>query len=368
MVQASVPQMSADDQLLVTQGVVRGRNALVGTSVPGLRLQLRVTLAGLDRDEVEFVPMTPAAAPAGGWPRGVYEAPLPAGLVVKAVPGTGAGEGFTPLALGEQYHLTKLLPRGQTALGTHLFHRRSRISDTPTLCFMLAQVLDSPEHDPVEKFEAVKILSYRALESLDPAQISSVFGLVDRGLELADQLRYEFSVASGAKFQESRHQARVSLRQARWYAGILSRNWEKARADIEWLLEQAPLARQCPTVAYNSAMTVLTLGQVRRMAGDKEGAVAAFNAAIEFFRSAAALMPANVPGAFREIGVSFEAAKAATCVLHIMKGKGGKDLEDLSWPRLAQEFSRFRTAESREAYAAALPGFVEFLAASKAGS
>ena len=357
---------SGEHKFVADYGLIRDRQAVIGlTEVePGLCLQVKIAGEGRLPETSINLPLAPykGTMPAD-WPPHILAAELPGGTVVSAVPIIEKDGSHIPVEIGSHYVLHVLLPKDKAALSKYMFHRRSRIADTETLVFMLRQILNSGRHSPLHKLEAVKILAYRALESLEPEQLTSVYELVDRGFEETAKYRYEVAVAQGVVFQESRYQATVSLRTVRWYTSMLLGKFDQAFEDAEWLMASLPQAYQCPTISYNCAITVLAYGQIFRMAGDTAKAVAAFDAVVGFFRAAAAEMPSQPPATFREVTVPFQAALAASEGVRHMSGKSTKGDPDVTPTRIAEDFSRFRTKGSRQAYAAAMEAAATFLAA-----
>lgn len=338
----------------VTLGVVRGGSVVVELQRPmprGWKLGLAATcLDGEGEREAQLGPIE------SGKRRNCFVADLPGrdvpdGPLLKRVTpfATSRSGGVERLRTDGGYELHTLLPMNEDELGTAIFDKRSRHKDVQTLEFLLDQVMRSPGSGAMEKVEAAKIASYRAMERADAERLAISVAHVGQALRQAALIEAEFGIGKA-----SRYHATLSLWFVKAYLHLFRGEIGACEDMLERVRSSLGDVEKCPMVANNSALGLTVLGYIHLCKGDHERAVAIWKEVILLFRRAAQTYPAKKPKLFEELQVPFEAAKfCSVAVAATRRGEPGRHPQ-LSSEHVARTFLRLRGPNASKGLARAV--------------
>lgn len=261
------------------------------------------------------------------------------------------------ITTGPNYNLDNLLPTEKSDLSRLVFHKSSRVSDEPTLRFMLEQVFESGANNYFERIEAAKILAYRVLEGVHLPEIGIALGRLDRALDWVPHLPDEFGIA-----KTSRYQSRISLLYIRYLLHLFNDDGPAVRRELELIAQSTGSVAECPIAAYNLCLALLAAGLIQAETGLEAEAKASWLEVIRLFRVAAANMPSKNPSTFVELTVSFEAAKQAAWAIETQRSRRPTPSTLLDADRVASAFSRLRNPQAIAFMASRLRSIVGQLA------
>lgn len=304
-------------------------------------------VSGVDPEIIELVlPVGAEPVVGAGAPATRLRFPLPLGRPIRAIlPVVREGGQEIPVQTTSTYRLGNLLPVTPKDLSNIVFHRSSRIKEPETLSFVMDQIYRSSWNGYFERIEAVKILAYQALETVDTDAMPECLERTRKALAWVPHLPHEFGIA-----KTSRYQSRISLLYLRYLLRLFMGDDRGALKELRILGSSIESVAECPIAAYNLVLALLVRGQLMAMAGDGRNAKVCWSEVIRVFRTAAANMPSRTPSTFVELTISLEAAKQASFALAELRSKRVDPISGLTTQKIAANFSRLRQPAAQAFY------------------
>ncbi|MDB5378034.1 MAG: hypothetical protein JWR00_2480 [Rubritepida sp.] len=277
----------------------------------------------------------------------VYGVTLPDGFVrsVRTHLLDDKGELGPELPYGADYEILDLMPVSRNGLLPLTFMRKNRIRHLGTLQLLAEQVSTSPEYGPFVQIEAVKVLSYMAVEDGAPDAIDSAIRLIDAQVARLHTLPED---KKGSSKEHPRH-ILISLRFIRILASLMNGRPQEAMEDMASLAEHVPQVPVAPITAFNLGLALVLQAWILARGGETEEAVRISEAIVGIFRAAAANMPSAKSKIFAELGMTLQSATVAIDLVSGLKGRQPLEWDGtLSATIMARRYSRLTTNASVE--------------------